>query len=174
MLSLARFVIASQSRDFPQHVAVKFPGTVSRLSVFWVACASPACRWPSPSCRVVSLRSCRVYWVIAVARSTGAVHWSGPGGRGDSAAGDTERYSVKSWGWQALVSVTLDVARRAVTPPRPPLRTAHGDDPLHSARTERHDPMEKVHDTRPGETGRPHTRLTEGEGSHYSSAERSR
>ena len=53
--------------------------------------------------------------------------------------------------------MTLDVARSAVTPPGPPLLSAHGDDPMHSALTERHDTAGRVHDTR--EKDRPHTRL---------------
>ena len=44
--------------------------------------------------------------------------------------------------------VTLDVARSAVTPPGPPLLSAHGEDPMHSPRTERHDTMGRVHDAR--------------------------
>ena len=47
-----------------------------------------------------------------------------------------------------LAGVTLDVARGAITPPGPPSRTAHGDDPLHSARTEGHDTTGRVHDAR--------------------------
>ena len=48
----------------------------------------------------------------------------------------------------------------AVTPPGPPLRTAHGDYSMHSARPERHDTTGRVHDTR--QKGRLYTRQREG------------